>query len=43
MIFRAVLKAVQTFYKPDITQDDIGEFLTAHELENELAGIDPSR
>lgn len=37
--FQAVLKAVHTFYKPDITKEDIGEFLTAYELENELPGL----
>jgi hypothetical protein len=37
--YQAILKAVQTFYKPDIEQKDIIEFLAAHEMNNELPGL----
>ncbi len=37
--FQAVLKAVQTFYKPEIEPEDIGRFLAAHEIENETPGL----
>jgi 3-oxoacyl-[acyl-carrier-protein] synthase II len=37
--FQAVLKAVQTFYKPVINREDISQFLTGHDLVNELPGL----
>jgi len=37
--YQAVLKAVQTIYKPLITQEDISQFLFSHDLANELPGL----
>ena len=37
--YQAVLKAVQTYYKPDIVQEDISQFLSPHELDNERPGL----
>ena len=37
--YQAVLKAVQTMYKPFIMQDDISQFLAAHDLMNEPPGL----
>ncbi|HLA58822.1 MAG TPA: beta-ketoacyl synthase chain length factor [Puia sp.] len=37
--YQAILKAVQTYYKPAILQEDISQFLTAHEMDNELPGL----
>jgi len=37
--YQAVLKAVQTMYKPFIMQEDISQFLAAHDLMNEPPGL----
>ena len=37
--YQAVLRAVQTFYKPIITQEDINNFLIAHDLGNDMPGL----
>jgi len=37
--YMAVLKAVQTLYKPVIEQEDISKFLAAHDLEDEQPGL----
>jgi hypothetical protein len=37
--YQAILKAVQTYYKPDIVQEDISKFLSDHELDNECPGL----
>jgi 3-oxoacyl-[acyl-carrier-protein] synthase II len=37
--YQAILKAVQTYYKPDIVQEDISKFLFSHEVENERPGL----
>lgn len=37
--YQAILKAVQTLYKPDIQAADISNFLTIHEMEHELPGL----
>ena len=37
--YQAVLKAVQTFYKPAIVEEDISQFLSSHEADKELPGL----
>jgi 3-oxoacyl-[acyl-carrier-protein] synthase II len=37
--YQAVLRAVQTIYKPVIVQEDITRFLVMHDLINELPGL----
>jgi 3-oxoacyl-[acyl-carrier-protein] synthase II len=37
--YQAILKAVQTMYKPVIEQEDISKFLTTHDLVNDPPGL----
>lgn len=37
--YQAIIKAVQTIYKPAIVQEDISEFLMTHNVVNELPGL----